>query len=124
MSTVGNGRIRAATEADAERLVHLWAELFPGEPDDSGLAWEQHARQWFLRVADASDEACFPVVDLDGQVVATAIGTLELGVPNPDAPRGRAVRLANVITLPQHRGQGVRNAARVRGCRVGEVHSR
>jgi GNAT superfamily N-acetyltransferase len=46
------------------------------------------------------------VVEVDGCVVATAIGTLELGVPNPQCLRGRTVRLANVITLPEHRGRG------------------
>ncbi|MGZ5374781.1 MAG: GNAT family N-acetyltransferase, partial [Aeromicrobium sp.] len=39
-------------------------------------------------------------------IVATAIGTLEIGVPNPHCLRGRTARLANVITLPGHRGQG------------------
>ncbi|MGH8971531.1 MAG: GNAT family N-acetyltransferase [Actinomycetes bacterium] len=39
-------------------------------------------------------------------VIAAAIGTLELGVPNPHCDRGRTVRLANVITLPEHRGRG------------------
>ena len=43
---------------------------------------------------------------LDGELVATAIGTLEIGVPSPQCTRGRTVRLANVITLPGHRGQG------------------
>ena len=38
--------------------------------------------------------------------MATAIGTLEIGVPNPQCVRGRTVRLANVITLPEHRGHG------------------
>ena len=31
--------------------------------------------------------------------------TCEIGVPNPYCPTGRTVRLANVITLPEHRGQ-------------------
>jgi GNAT superfamily N-acetyltransferase len=38
--------------------------------------------------------------------VATAIGTLEIGVPNPQCVRGRTVRLANVITVREHRGRG------------------
>jgi GNAT superfamily N-acetyltransferase len=46
------------------------------------------------------------VIEVDGSIVATAIGTLELGVPNPQCPRGRTVRLANVITMPDHRGNG------------------
>lgn len=44
--------------------------------------------------------------DHGGEIVATAIGTLELDVPNPMCVQGRTVRLANVITLPEHRGCG------------------
>ncbi|WP_196805928.1 GNAT family N-acetyltransferase [Terracoccus sp. 273MFTsu3.1] len=43
---------------------------------------------------------------MDGAIVATAIGTLELGVPNPHCARGRTVRLANVVTVPEQRGHG------------------
>lgn len=50
--------------------------------------------------------ARFTVVEVDGELVATAIGVLELGVPNPHCVKGRTVRVANVITLPEHRGQG------------------
>jgi GNAT superfamily N-acetyltransferase len=46
------------------------------------------------------------VIEVDGELVATAIGTLEVGVPSPQCVRGRSVRLTNVITLPEHRGQG------------------
>jgi GNAT superfamily N-acetyltransferase len=45
-------------------------------------------------------------VEIGGSIVATAIGTLELGVPNPQCAKGRTVRLANVITLAEHRGRG------------------
>ena len=48
----------------------------------------------------------FPVIEADGQIVSTGIGALELGVPNPYCPRGRTVRLANVITHPEHRRKG------------------
>ena len=48
----------------------------------------------------------FPVIEIDGRIVACAIGTLETGVPNPQSPRGRAARLSNVVTLPEHQGQG------------------
>ena len=46
------------------------------------------------------------MIEVDGELVATAIGTLEIGVPTPQCVRGRTVRLANVITLPDYRGQG------------------
>lgn len=45
-------------------------------------------------------------MEVGGVVVAAAVGTIEIGVPNPLCPRGRVVRLANVITLPTHRGRG------------------
>lgn len=46
------------------------------------------------------------MIEVDGEIVATAIGTLEIGVPNPQCPKGRTVRLAKVITLPEYRGHG------------------
>jgi GNAT superfamily N-acetyltransferase len=46
------------------------------------------------------------VIEVYGQLVATAIGTLEIGVPNPQCVRGRTVRFGNIITLPEHRGRG------------------
>jgi GNAT superfamily N-acetyltransferase len=68
--------------------------------------WRSHAAEWFARFANDPSSARFPVIEVDGAIVATAIGTLELGVPNPQCTRGRTVRLANVITLPGHRGRG------------------
>ena len=68
--------------------------------------WQKHAQEWFTRVVNDRSAARLPVIELHGDVVATAIGTLELAVPNPRCPRGRTVRLANVITLPEHRGRG------------------
>jgi GNAT superfamily N-acetyltransferase len=68
--------------------------------------WKGHARAWFTRYVHDTGNARFPVIEVAGELVATAIGTLEIGVPNPQCVRGRTVRLANVITLPGHRGQG------------------
>jgi ribosomal protein S18 acetylase RimI-like enzyme len=99
-------RIRIATAADAAQLLHLWALLSDEDATDSPTKWEQHAHEWFTRFVEDRTSAHFPVIEVDGEVVATAIGTLELGVPNPQCPRGRTVRLANVITLPEHRGRG------------------
>jgi GNAT superfamily N-acetyltransferase len=106
MSTLAMDRIRAATAADAVQLLPLWALMF--NEDDTGplTNWKKHAQEWFFRFVDDRMTACFPVIEVDGDVVATAIGSLELGVPNPQCPQGRTVRLANVITLPEHRGRG------------------
>jgi len=106
MSTLAMDRIRAATAPDAAQLLLLWASVFDEDEPDPLTTWKKHAEEWFIRFVDDRMTACFPVIEIDGDVVATAIGTLELGVPNPQCPRGRTVRLANVITLPGHRGKG------------------
>ena len=106
MSTPAMDRIRTATAADAAQLLLLWALVFDEDATDSQTMWKQHAHEWFTRFVEDRTSARFPVIEVDGDVVATAIGTLELGVPNPQCPRGRTVRLANVITLPEHRGRG------------------
>ncbi len=93
---------RPATAADTAQLLALWALVY----ESSGTTWLEHARRWFAVAVEDRSVACFPVVEVDGEVVATAIGTLELGVPNPHCCRGRTVRLANVITRPDHRGRG------------------
>jgi GNAT superfamily N-acetyltransferase len=107
------GRLRAATASDLPRLLSLWALVYApdgagdGDGDgDEGAVWRRQAEEWFTRAVEDDATAHFPVIELEGDVVATAIGTLELGVPNPQCPRGRAVRLANVITVPEHRGRG------------------
>ena len=101
-----SGRLRTATADDGAELLRLWSLVF----DDGGAAseepWKGHAREWFTRYVDDPGSARFPVIEVAGELVATAIGTLEIGVPNPQCVRGRTVRLANVITLPEHRGQG------------------
>lgn len=96
---------RDAQAGDIDQLLPLWGLLFDEGPEDGG-SWRDHARTWFDGVVADREWACFPVVELDGRIVACAVGTLALGVPNPQCPRGRTVRLANVVTLPAHRGQG------------------
>jgi ribosomal protein S18 acetylase RimI-like enzyme len=99
-------RIRAATAVDGDQLLRLWGLLFDEDDGDPLSMWKQHAQVWFAGCVEDLTVARFPVIEVDGDLVATAIGTLELGVPNPQCPRGRTVRLANVITVPGHRGRG------------------
>jgi GNAT superfamily N-acetyltransferase len=100
------GYLRAANAGDIAQLLGLWAQLFDeGDAAPQG-PWRSHAPEWFARYVDDAANARFPVIEVDGELVSTAIGTLELGVPNPQCVRGRTVRLANVITLPEHRGRG------------------
>lgn len=98
--------LRIAAYDDGPQLVRLWALLFDEDDSQGGELWRGHAAEWFAQFVERPDAARFPVIDIDGQIVATAIGTLELGVPNPQCPRGRTVRLANVITLSEYRGAG------------------
>jgi ribosomal protein S18 acetylase RimI-like enzyme len=99
-------RIRAATATDSPQLLLLWASVFNDDDVDPLTEWKQHAQRWFTCSVEERTTARFPVIEVEREVVATAIGTLELGVPNPQCPRGRTARLANLITLPQHRGNG------------------
>jgi ribosomal protein S18 acetylase RimI-like enzyme len=106
MSSPPTDRIRAATAADVAQMLVLWALVFDEFDTAPGTRWRQHAQEWFTRLVEDRTTARFPVIEVDGDIVATAIGTLELGVPNPQCRRGRTARLANVITLPEHRGRG------------------
>ena len=102
----GAALLRPAVPSDLDRLVRLWSTVFDEGADHAEGPWQSRAREWFARVVDDPATARLPVVDAGGEVVATAIGTLELGVPNPYCPRGRTVRLANVVTAPDQRGRG------------------
>ena len=106
MTEISSSRLRLATAEDGARLLRLWALLFDDEDPASEQPWTGHAGDWFARHAGDPLTARFPVIEVDGELVATAIGTLEIGVPSPQCVRGRTVRLANVITLPEHRGHG------------------
>lgn len=98
--------LRAATIHDLGQLLRLWDLLFDEAGSGGHRPWRNHAQAWFERTVGDSRSAHLPVVETAGAVVATAIGTLEVGVPNPFCPRGRMVRLVNVFTLPEHRGKG------------------
>jgi GNAT superfamily N-acetyltransferase len=106
----GDGRLRTASGRDCAELLHLWGLLFEEGTAAPEQPWRSHAAEWFTRFVDDRSNARFPVVEVDGAIVATAIGTLDLGVPNPECARGRTVRLANVITLAEHRGRGYATA--------------
>jgi ribosomal protein S18 acetylase RimI-like enzyme len=106
VTTPRTGDLRAARLDDSAQLVRLWALLFDEVEATPEARWRSHAREWFARYVDDGRTAAFPVIEVERQLVAAAIGTLEIGAPNPQCPSGRAVRLANVITLPDHRGQG------------------
>lgn len=98
--------LRTARADDVSQLLQLWELLYDEVDTPSATPWKEHARQWFAQHVDDDSTARIAVCDFEGELVATAIGTLELGAPNPFCPRGRTVRLANVITFPSYRGCG------------------
>jgi GNAT superfamily N-acetyltransferase len=106
VTTMNYGRLRAATSSDCAELLRIWALLFDEGDAEPEEPWRIHAAEWFNRVVNDPTNAHVPVIDVDGVIVATAIGTLELGVPNPQCTKGRTVRLMNVITLADHRAHG------------------
>jgi GNAT superfamily N-acetyltransferase len=101
-----SAQLRIADPDDGAALVRLWALLFEDSPLGSDEAWKGRSHEWFVESVAGPSTARFPVVEVADEIVATAVGTLELGVPNPWCPHGRTVRLANVITAPAHRGRG------------------
>jgi ribosomal protein S18 acetylase RimI-like enzyme len=103
----GSSLLRTARADDGPQLLRLWTLLFDDHATTAAEEpWKGHARDWFTRNAGDTRNTRLPLIEAGGQIIATAIGTLETGVPNPQCPRGRTVRLANVITLPEHRGHG------------------
>lgn len=98
--------LRTATHDDGPQLLRLWTLLFDEDDATRDEPWRRHARTWFAEFVGDPHVVRFPVIEVDGQIVSTGIGALELGVPNPYCPRGRTVRLANVITHPEHRRKG------------------
>lgn len=85
-------------------MLRLWDQLF--DEGDPAALWREQAQAWFEGLVGDSLAAHIPVVEVAGVIVATAIGTLEHGVPDPFCPHGRTVRLANVFTVPEHRRHG------------------
>ena len=98
--------LRPADAGDAAQLLALWQRLFDDMMSPASEVWQEHALTWFARHVDDRARARIAVIEVAGELVASAVGTRETGVPNPMSPTGRAVRLANVITLPAHRGRG------------------
>ncbi|MFC5382077.1 GNAT family N-acetyltransferase [Aquipuribacter nitratireducens] len=107
MDTSSDTRVRAAGPGDVEALVELRALMFaamdvPGVDDPQ---WRIEALQWFgTRVS--SDDVHVQVVDVDGAVVAMAMGCLRDSAPSPTSPSGGDVLVSNVVVRPEHRRRG------------------
>lgn len=70
--------------------------------------WQRAAAQWFL---ERSADVHVVVVEVDGEVVATAMGERRRRAPSPGAPTGVEVLVSNVSTLERARGRGYGAAA-------------
>ncbi len=103
-------RIRRATRADADALVALRALMFEAMGTDPAAleapTWRLAARDWFLDAVDAA-AVWVVVAEVDGEVVAGAVGEVTALIPGPGCPNGSVGLVSNVATLPEHRGQGL-----------------
>lgn len=105
-----DGRLRQARPEDADQLLSLWQQLFDEMFADSAADWQRPALDWFASAVQEPGNARVPVIEVAGFLVASAVGAVELHVPNPMSLTGRAVRLVNVYTAPEHRGHGYATA--------------
>lgn len=103
--TRGPTLVASASQAETG-FSRLRARLFNEDDSSAQGPWRPHALGWFDRPVVDANGVRFPVIEVDGSIVATAIGTLEVGVPNPQCLRGRTVRLANVLSVQEYRGRG------------------
>lgn len=101
---------RDATPDDVVTLVALRALMFTamGTPTDvvSAAPWQFEANAWF-RANLGRRRVKVVVAEVDGTVVACAMGVVVHWPPSPTTPTGAAGVLQNVATFPEYRGQGL-----------------
>lgn len=101
---MGERVVREAIDADVDAWVELRAEMFRSmgvEVDASD--WRVEARRWFFA---RTDDVRIVVAEIDGEVVATAMGERRHRAPSPASPHGLEVLVSNVSTLAGARGRG------------------
>lgn len=103
---VTDGVVRRAQGTDVKALVelreHMFAAMGVTSPDPN---WRKNAHEWFSTRLDDPNYH-FAVVEVDGTVVACAVGAVRDAAPSPAAPEGRDVLVNNVSTAPPFRGRG------------------
>ncbi|MBI4898861.1 MAG: GNAT family N-acetyltransferase [Actinobacteria bacterium] len=99
--------VRAATVSDADALTELRASMYlaMGDLRTDEPAWRAAARSWFVAHVDSPDVA-LRVVEVDGEVVASAVAHLRTHLPSPGNLSGRIATISNVSTFVEHRGHG------------------
>jgi len=105
--------VREATPADAAAMVQLRAVMFEtmGTPPEevAGAGWRRAAHRWFTEhVGDGRVHVV--VAEVDGAVVAGAVGEVTTLIPGPTNPNGSVGLVSNVATLHAHRGRGLASA--------------
>ncbi len=78
---------RTATGDDAPQLLRLWTMLFDQDDSPVHRPWRINAREWFDRFVDDASSARFPVIEMDGDVVATAVAPWKSASRTLTAPR-------------------------------------
>ena len=74
VTRISSACLRTAKAEDSPQLLRLWDLLSDDGGTTSGQPWKDHAREWFAKYVDDSLNARFPVIEADGELVATAIG--------------------------------------------------
>ncbi len=108
--TTSSTLVREATADDAAALVVLRDVMFEvmGVPPErlADDAWRRAAHDWFVgRTGERGVRVT--VAEVDGEVVAAAVGEVTALIPGPGAPNGSVGLVSNVATLPGHRGRGL-----------------
>lgn len=89
-----------------QALVELPEHMFAAmEVTSPGPTWRKNAHGWFSSRLDDPNYH-FAIVEVDGTVVACAVGVVRDAAPLPAAPEGREVLVNNVSTAPPFCGRG------------------
>ncbi len=111
--TDGMPVIRRAKSRDLAALIALRALLFEAmgtAPQAlSAAGWQREAQRW-LQVNLQHPDVNITVADVNGSVVACAIGQVTDRMPSPGHPQGRVGILGNVVTFPEYRMGGLAQA--------------
>ncbi len=102
--------LRRAEGRDVEALVELRGLMFEAMGATGDPEWRKAAADWFAEHIDDARVGAF-VVDLNGEVVACAVGVIREGIPSPGLPSGTDVAISTVCTRPRARGRGYARAA-------------
>lgn len=75
-----------------------------GDPLASRMQWRTAATAWFEQHLGV--DACMYVVDVDGELVAAALGFVHTATPSPSSSSTTRGHVSNVVTLPGHQRRG------------------